>query len=293
MIDRRALLLSGAGIGAALLTGCGASGAATPPTTVADVEARTGRRLAVHALDTGTGATAGHRDGDRVLMCSTVKAPLAAFVLHRSVTDPGLLDRRIRYTRADLLEHAPVTSRNVGAGMTVAQLCEAAVTVSDNTAANLLSAATGGPGALTAWLRSLGDATTRADRTEPSLNSPDGERDTSTPAAFAATLRTLVLGDALPAPHRDRLAGWLRANTTGEGQIRGGVPAGWSVGDKTGGGNAGEKNDVGVLFPPHGAPMVLTVFSAPADPAAPADGDRAKQAIADATRAALAQLGRG
>jgi beta-lactamase class A len=171
--------------------------------------------------------------------------------------------------------------------MTVAQLCEAAVTVSDNTAHNLLLREVGSPAELTAWLRRTGDTVTRSDRAETALNDRDGERDTSTPAALAATLRTLVLGDALPPAQRDRLTGWLRANTTGDRQIRAAVPAGWTVGDKTGSGPLGERNDSGVLYPPDGAPLVLTVFTVPADTA---DTARGEAAVAAAARAAIAAL---
>lgn len=300
-ITRRSLLLAGAALGGAALTGCAPAAPAAPAAPVpagpgagsapipalADVEREYARTIGVHVLDTGTGATAGHRDGDRFLMCSVVKALMAGFVLHRSLSEPGLLDRPVRYGRADLLEYAPVTTRNLATGMTVGRLCEAAVTVSDNTAHNLLLREVGSPAELTAWLRTTGDGVTRADRSETALNDRDGERDTSTPAALAATLRTLVLGDALPSAQRDRLTGWLRGNTTGDRQIRAAVPAGWTVGDKTGSGPLGERNDSGVLYPPDGAPLVLTVFTVPADPA---DRARGEAAVAAAARAAIAAL---
>ncbi|WP_226364584.1 class A beta-lactamase [Pseudonocardia sp. ICBG162] len=297
-ITRRSLLLAGAALGGAALTGCAPAapaapapagpGAGTAPIpALADVEREYARTIGVHVLDTGTGAAAGHRDGDRFLMCSVAKALMAGFVLHRSLSEPGLLDRPVRYGRADLLEYAPVTTRNLATGMTVGRLCEAAVTVSDNTAHNLLLREVGSPAELTAWLRTTGDTVTRSDRAETALNDRDGERDTSTPAALASTLRTLVLGDALPPAQRDRLTGWLRANTTGDRQFRAAVPAGWTVGDKTGSGPLGERNDSGVLYPPDGAPLVLTVFTVPADPA---DKARGEAAVAAAARAAVAAL---
>lgn len=294
-ITRRSLLLAGAALGGAALTGCapaapaapapaGPGAGSAPIPAMADLEREYARTIGVHVVDTGTGAAAGHRDGDRFLMCSVTKALMAGFVLHRSLSEPGLLDRPVRYGRADLLEYAPVTSRNLATGMTVAQLCEAAVTVSDNTAHNLLLREVGSPAELTAWLRTTGDTVTRSDRAETALNDRDGDRDTSTPAALASTLRTLVLGDALPPAQRDRLAGWLRANTTGDRQIRAAVPVGWTVGDKTGSGPLGERNDSGVLGPPDGAPLVLTVFTVPADPA---DTARGEAAVAAAARAAI------
>ncbi|ANY06204.1 class A beta-lactamase [Pseudonocardia sp. HH130630-07] len=297
-LSRRSLLLTGAaGLGAALL-GCSAPVQAPPPQAppapapprpipaMDGLERDFGRRIGVHILDTGSGATAGHRDGERFLMCSVVKSLMAGFVLHRSVSDPALLDRRVRWGPADLLEHAPTTKLHLADGLTVAQLCEAAVTVSDNTAHNLLLREVGAPADVTAWLRATGDTVTRADRTETDLNDVDGELDTSTPVALAGTLAGLTTGDLLPPAQRDRLTGWLRANTTGDGQIRAGVPAGWGVGDKTGSGPLGEKNDSGVLYPPGGAPLVLTVFTVPGDP----DDERGAEAVAATTRAAVAAL---
>lgn len=292
-LSRRSLLLSGTVTFGAVLVGCTAPVApapapeAVPIDAFADIERRYDRRVGVHLVDTGTGAAVGHRANERFLMCSTVKSLMAAFVLHRSVADAELLDRRVSYTRTDLLEYAPITAPRVDTGMTVAELCEAAVTVSDNTAHNLLLRETGGPAALTSFLRGLGDTVTRADRSETALNEPDGEQDTTTPAAMAITLQALTVGGALPPVQRDRLLGWMRANTTGDAQIRAGVPAGWLVGDKTGSGSAGEKNDVGVLAPPQRAPLVLTVCTVPGDP----DDDRGEEAVAAATEAALETLG--
>lgn len=227
-------------------------------------------------------------------MCSTAKVPLVAAVLGRSRDEPGLLERRIRYSREDLLEYAPVTTRNIATGMTVAELCDAAVTVSDNAAANLLFAQVGGPAEVTGFVRGLGDPTSRFDRTEPSLNDTTvgDERDTTTPFRFAHTLRALAVGDVngsdvVPVAQRDRLVGWMLANTTGAAQIRAGAPAGWRVGDKTGSGSQGESHDVAVLWPPERAPIVLTVFTSPVDPQNP----NGKSTIAAATRTVLGPLG--
>ncbi|GAY07600.1 class A beta-lactamase [Pseudonocardia sp. N23] len=296
-LTRRSLLLTGAASAGAFLVGCAAPPIATPPDPVVPLapdpvpavdalERRYTRRIGVHAVETRTGAAVAHRGTERFLMCSTVKALMAAFVLHMSTTDPGLLDRRVRVTRADVLAYAPITGTHVGSGMTVAELCRAAVTVSDNTAYNLLLRQTGGPGALTAFVRGLGDDVTRADRTETTLNTPDGELDTTTPAAMATTLRTLATTPALTPAARDRWLAWMRANTTGDAQIRAGVPAGWSVADKTGSGDGGTKNDVGILVPPSAAPIVLTVFTVPEHP----DDGLGEQAVAATTRAAVDAL---
>ncbi|WP_433559306.1 class A beta-lactamase [Pseudonocardia xinjiangensis] len=304
-ITRRRVLTATLG---AALTGCGI--AATPTTSpapafvpppsaappddpdMAALERRFGGRLGVHALDTGTGATMSHRDGERFLMASTAKLPLAAAVLHRAATEPALLDRLVRYGPETLLEYAPVTAENLTTGMTVADLCDAALTLSDNTAANLLLDLVGGPAAVTAFVRGVGDATTRFDRTEPDLNvstGPDDQRDTTTPAAIVGSIRAVTLGDGLQPAGRDRLTAWLVANTTGDATIRAGVPAGWVVGDKTGTGAQGERNDIGIVLPPDRAPLVLAVYTDPDDPESTAGNATIAEATAIAVRRLVGQ----
>jgi len=235
------------------------------------IEAAVAGRLGVAVLDTATGALSGHRLDERFPMCSTFKALAAALVLARVDAGQESLARRVPIASADLMAWAPVSRKHVGASLSVAELCEAAITVSDNTAANLLLASVGGPSALTAFLRRIGDPTTRLDRTEPTLNesTPGDPRDTSTPRAMAQTLRTLVLGDALSEAGRARLVQWMTASATGAKRLRAGVPSDWRVADKTGTGRLGTTNDVGLLWPPRRAPLVvvsyLTECKAPED----------------------------
>jgi len=248
-----------------------------------EIEGSVGGRLGVAVLDTGSGELAGQRLDERFPMCSTFKSLAAALVLARVDAGEERLDRRIVVRREDLLEWAPVTSKHVGgAGLTVAQLCEAAITVSDNTAANLLLAGAGGPAGVTAFVRRIGDDVTRLDRTEPTLNegTPGDPRDTSTPRAMAQTLRTLMLGDALSGAGRARLVQWMSANTTGAKRLRAGVPSGWRVADKTGTGRLGTTNDVGVLWPPRRAPLVVVAYLTNT----PAAGDAREAALASVAR---------
>ena len=237
-----------------------------------EIEASVGGRLGVAVLDSATGELTGHRLDERFPMCSTFKCLAAAVVLARVDAGQERLDRRIVVARGDLLSWAPVTSKRIGgAGMTVAELCEAAITVSDNTAANLLLASSGGPASVTAFARRIGDDVTRLDRTEPTLNesTPGDPRDTSSPRAMAQTLHRLMLGDVLSGAGRAQLVKWMAANTTGGHRLRAGVPFDWRVADKTGTGDLGSTNDVGVLWPPRRAPLVvvgyLTECKAPAD----------------------------
>ena len=229
---------------------------------LADLERDAGGRLGVCAIDTASGRVIEHRAAERFPFCSTFKAMLSAAVLARSVERPGLLQQRVTYTKADLVNYSPVSEKHVGAGMTVAALCEATIQYSDNSAANLLMKLIGGPSAVTAYARSIGDDTFRLDRWETELNTalPGDPRDTTAPAAMAASLRVLTLGDALPAAQRAQLVAWLRGNKVGDKRIRAGVPAGWTVGDKTGTGDYGTTNDAGVIWPTSRAPIVLAVY---------------------------------
>lgn len=229
------------------------------------LEREHGGRLGVSILDTQTGRRIQHRAGERFLMCSTFKWLAAAAVLARVDRGTERLDRHVVFGKEVLLDYAPVTSKHVGApGMSVADLCAAAVTLSDNTAANLLLASMGGPTAVTAFARSLGDQTTRLDRTEPELNvgGPGDIRDTTTPDTMLADLHRVLLGDRLSVGSRDLLLQWLRACTTGLDALRAGLPANWTAGDKTGSGSHGETNDVAIIWPPQRKPLLVTAYYA-------------------------------
>lgn len=232
-------------------------------TDFAALEKACSGRLGVTLLDTGSGRRLGHRQDERFPLCSTFKSVLAATVLKQAERDPALLDQRLPVRAQDILEHAPVTRRHVGKDLTVRDLCRATLITSDNTAANLLFAAIGGPPAVTAFLRASGDTITRSDRLEPELNSfaIDDPRDTTTPAAIAATLQRLVLGDALKPASRQQLADWLIDNETGDACLSAGLGKRWRVGDKTGSNGEDARNDIAVLWPVQGgSPWILTAY---------------------------------
>ncbi|KOG45002.1 class A beta-lactamase [Streptomyces decoyicus] len=253
---------------------------------LAQVERRFHARLGVYMLDTGTGRTVTYRAGERFAHASTFKALAAGVVLKRSTDDE--LNRVIRYSASDLEDYAPITKRHVDQGMTLRDLVKAALQYSDNTAANLLLDQLGGPAGLQKALRAMGDATTRVNRTEPTLNEakPGDTRDTSTPRTLGTDLRGFVLGDVLPEGRRQLLTGWLRGNTTGGPYIRAGVPSGWKVGDKTGNGGYGTRNDIAIVWPASGAPVVVAVLSDRGSKDAASDD----ALIKDATKAGLAAL---
>lgn len=221
-----------------------------------------GARLGVAVLDTRSGAVRGWNEDDRFPLCSTFKAPLAAAVLARIDAGREQAGRRIAIRRSDLLPYSPVTEAKAGSSLTVEELCAAAVTFSDNAAANLLLATLGGPAGLTDQLRRWGDTETRLDRQEPDLNEsrPGDPRDTTTPGAMVRLLDRILLRDALSPGSRKRLLGWMRATTTNRNRLAAGLPPGWSVASKTGTGSNGSTNDAGILFPPEWPPVAVAIY---------------------------------
>jgi beta-lactamase class A len=227
----------------------------------AAIEQQMGGRLGVAALDTGNGRRIEYRADERFPICSTFKFLLAAAILEQRDRVP--LDRRLSYGADDLLEWAPITKKHLSeGGMSVRDLCAAAMEYSDNTAANLLLRALGGPSELTVYLRSLGDPVTRLDRTEPSLNSAvaGDPRDTTTPGAIVSNVKILLLGGRLSKDSQDQLEAWLAANTTGAKRIRAGLPATWRTGDKTGTGENGAVSDIAIVRPPGRAPILIAIY---------------------------------
>lgn len=255
-------------------------------TGLAALERRFGARLGVYAHDTGSGSMVAYHADERFPMCSTYKVLAAAAILRRS--GPAELARHISYSRADMVPHSPVTAAHLTTGTTLGQLCLAAVTYSDNTAANLLLHELGGPAGVSRYARSLGDHVTRLDRTEPALNqaAPGDDRDTTSPRAIAADYAAILTGTVLTAANRSLLTRWLTGSVTGAGQIRAAVPARWTVGDKTGTGRYGTANNIAILWPPERAPIVLAIMSTRATP----DAQPSHALVAQAARAVLPGL---
>lgn len=264
---KRRDLLKGLMVGGAFMAAVGRGRFATAKpaqdgtgSRLAALERRHGGRLGVAILDTGSGEHLSHRGDEAFLMCSTFKLLLAAAVLQRVDAGKEKLDRRIVFGQDVLLDYAPVSKQHVGPpGMTIAELCGAAITLSDNTAANLLITHIGGPQVVTEFARSLGDGHTVLDRMEPELN----PRDTTTPNAMLGDMQKLLLGDALSAPSRGQLTRWLLDCQTGLQALRAGLPRGWRVGDKTGqwdGNGTGANNDIAIVWPPGRKPLLVTAY---------------------------------
>ncbi|MFV2017245.1 class A beta-lactamase [Micromonospora sp. LOL_023] len=295
MTMRTSVLAVVAAVALTPLAGCTASGppaaaasAIGQPSTSATVGAQFAElrrleesfdaRLGVYAVDTGTGRVVEHRADERFAYASTFK-PLAAAAVFDQTT-AAELDQVIGYTAEDLVTYSPITEQHVETGMPLRDIADAAIRYSDNTAGNLLLEQLGGPAGFEKRLREIGDDVTDPDRWETELNdyTPGDPRDTSTPRALAESLRAYAVDDVLATDDRDLLVDLLVANTTGDELIRAGVPTGWRVGDKTGAAGYGTRNDIAVIWPPDGAPIVLAVLSDRDDPAAEYDNALIAQA---------------
>ena len=254
-----------------------------------EIEKETGGRLGVALIDNKGALLLGFNRDDRFAMCSTFKAPLAAAVLMGAESGKFGLDGQVAFSKTDLQEYAPVVKANMKRGrMSMAELAEAAVEVSDNSAANLLLPFVGGPEGLTAFMRSHGDAVSRLDRNEPDLNeNAEGDvRDTTSPAAMAGLMARLIFQDMQPDSAK-RMREWLNGSSTGDRRIKAGLPEGWTSGGKTG--SCGTAfNDVALVKAPSGEEYVLAIFlDRPT-----VDAKAADSAIAQAARAALGLIGK-
>ena len=254
-----------------------AATAASPPgrsrsvSSVGELEQRYGVQVGLYAENLSTGRKLRHREHQRFPMLSTFK-PLAVAVVLRDRDHGGdLLRRSVHYSSSEVVVNSPITSQR--SEMTVAELCDAALRYSDNTAGNLLLREIGGPDAITDFARSVGDRVTRLDRWEPELNeaAPDDQRDTSTPAGLAATYRKLLRGRALPVEDRWLLRAWMQGNLTSGTRLRAGLPAGWTLADKTGAGAYTTLNNVGIATLLDGTEVVISAMSRSADPDRAAD----------------------
>ncbi|MBN3527087.1 class A beta-lactamase [Paenibacillus apiarius] len=227
----------------------------------AQLEKKFDARLGVYAIDTGTNQTVTYRPNERFAYASTYKALAAGAMLQKNSIDQ--LDEVITYTKDDLVEYSPITEKHVATGMTLGEIAEAAVRYSDNTAGNLLFKELDGPKGFEKALRQIGDRVTKADRFETELNEaiPGDIRDTSTAKALATDLKAFTIGNALPVDKRKILTDWMRGNATGDKLIRAGVPTDWEVGDKSGAGSYGTRNDIAIVWPPNRAPTIIVILS--------------------------------
>lgn len=280
-----------------LLNTCITTSAATQPTKLsptqeklAALEASSGGRLGVTAINTANNTRIEYRGNERFPFCSTFKVLAVASILKQSMANKDLLQQRVTYGKDDLVTYSPVTEKHIHDGMTVTELTEATLVYGDNSAANFLMKKLGGPEAVTVFARSIGDATFKQDRWEPDLNTaiPGDLRDTTTPAAMADSLRKIALGNVLAPAQRDRLLKGMTNSVTGNARIRAGVSQGWIVGDRSGSSQYGTTNDIAVIWPLNCQPIVLVIYLVQSKQDAPHRED----ILASATRLVIEEFAR-
>jgi len=261
MVNRRTLLVMSLAVALAGRAEAAARGASG----LKSIHKKIGGRLGVHILDSQSGKRIAFNDDERFAMASTFKLPLVAALLWQVDKGAFPLTHALPVDRKDLLTNSPVIEQALAegaTGMTVRDLCNAAISYGDNAATKILLEGIGGPTALTAFARSIGDEVTRFDRSEPDLNSnlPGDERDTTTPHAMVESMLKIFTQDVLSLGSRALLIDWMIAARTGLDRVRKGLPRGWQSGDKTGTGQNGAINDLVITWPPERRPVIAAVY---------------------------------
>lgn len=231
--------------------------------TVERIADELGARVGFSAYDVESDQHWEYHADQRFAMSSTFKTLACAALLQRVDAGQENLDRKVSFSESDLVTYSPVTEKYAGGqALSLSDLCEAALTMSDNTAANLILRVLGGPAQVTSFARGLGDGVTRLDRWETELNeaAPGDQRDTTTPNAMVKNLQSLLLGDALSVKSRDQLRDWLERNQVADGLFRAVVPEGWIVADRTGAGGFGSRSITAIIWPPERQPIIVALY---------------------------------
>src|SRR5688572_21308204 len=211
---------------------------------------RAGGTVGIAVIHIETGRSVNIESDRRLPLYSVFKMPLAVSVL-KDVEEGRLrLDTRIRVTPADIVpgtfENTALWRRPVG--KTIKELLQVSISRSDNTSSDKLLQLVGGPESVTRRMRALGytnidiHSTIReyVDRREKVNSGSAGD--------LARLLTELQSGRILKQPELDILRQFMRQAITGQRRLRGDLPAGTEVADKTGSGEAGEAtNDVGII----------------------------------------------
>lgn len=257
-------------------------------TVIVNWEAQLDARIGVLLRDVSSDWQVTHRADERFAMSSTFKPLLCGAILAQVDAGREKLSQQVTYQTSDLVPYSPVTEQHVDTGMTVAELCEATLTISDNTAANLLLRRINGPKSLTGFLRKIGDTTTRLDRLEPMLNDavPGDLRDTTTPRAILASLEKLLLTDILQPQSALQLQQWMIDDQVAGALIRAHVPDDWQIGDKSGAGGHGSRGIIAFLRAPDGETYLAAIYLTESQ----ANFSRRNEVIADIGRAMIARI---
>ncbi len=290
---------------------------------IARLSAVSGGVVGVAAIHLETGRRVSMNGTDRFPMASTFKVPIAVQLLTRIDKGEIKLDQLIDIKQSDLHPGSGTLSdlfNKGGLALSVRNLMELMLLISDNSATDVLLRTAGGADAVTARMRTLGiDGITvnrstaqliadwvgvtslpPEDRWNPALFlvafnavKPDDQkaaakkfdadpRDTSTPEGMATLLERIYRKDLLKSESAELLLDIMRRCRTGEARLRGLLPGGTELAHKTGT-IGGSTNDVGIItLPDNAGHVAIAVFVKSSEK----DGAARERGIAEIARAA-------
>ncbi|MBV9718582.1 MAG: serine hydrolase [Candidatus Eremiobacteraeota bacterium] len=263
---KRALFLSST---AATLIAVPALGEASVQSRIREIAARLPGRIGVYARTMASGAPlASYAANERFPTASTIKVLIMTTAYAMEEASPGALSEYVTF-RGDLIGGSDFMSNaSEGERFTVQQLIVPMITVSDNTAANLLIAHLG-ISAINAVGQRAGMTRTRLARRFMDFSAiPHHNDNVSTPADMARLLYLIERGarEGVPtivsAKHCRAMIAIMLGQTDRDG-IPAALPAGIPVANKTGE-LEGTRNDVAIVEPYGDSPFVLTVMTAQA-----------------------------
>lgn len=231
------------------------------PESIEQIESRVSARIGVAVYDSATKKAWSYKGDERFPMMSTFKTLACANLLYDAENKGLDLDSQVNIKSEDLIVWSPVTKELVDKGISLRDACSATMTMSDNTAANIVLGGIDGLNGLTQFLRSIGDSNTRLDHLEPELNHarPDDARDTTTPKSIVMTLNKLMYGDTLSQASKSTLKGWMMGNKVSDGMFRSILPSGWNIADRSGAGAYGSRAITAIVWSEHRAPLIISV----------------------------------
>lgn len=229
---------------------------------IREIEKRYNCRAGAAVLNTQTETLWSFNGSLRFPMMSTFKTLACANLLYNADSGKKDLNSKVAIEKNSIVEWSPVTEKKAGMEFTLEEACSAAMIMSDNTAANIVLENTGGPEALTFFMRSIGDQYTRLDRTEPELNeAAQGDiRDTTTPEQMVKTLNMLLFGNILSDESKRKLKDWMIKNKVADSLLRSVLPPGWYIADRSGSGGNGSRGITAVVWSDSRPPLIISIY---------------------------------
>jgi beta-lactamase class A len=219
------------------------------------ISSRAGGTVGVAVIHVETGRVVSIEGAKPLPLYSVFKLPLAVSVLKNVEENRLLLEKKIRITPEDVV---PGSQFNLDlwrkpVERSVRELLEVSIVRSDNTSSDKLLELVGGPAAVTARMRSMGFANIDIHSSVHQYVAQRTNPNTGPAEDLAQLLAQLQAGNILRPPQLEVLLGFMGRAMTGEARLRGTLPKGTPVADKTGTGEAGSStNDVGIITLPEG-----------------------------------------